>query len=56
VLRAFRAFRFGFFEVRVTLDGARESGNRIKVLELEKSTVVERPLQPTDSLYWLPSP
>jgi hypothetical protein len=37
VLRAFRAFRFGFFEVRVTLDGARESGNRIKVLELEKS-------------------
>lgn len=49
MLRAFRAFRFGFFEVRVTLDGARESGNRIKVLELEKSPVVERPLQPIDS-------
>ena len=49
MLRAFRAFRFGFFEVRVTLDGALESGNRIKVLELEKSPVVERPLRPIDS-------
>src|SRR5881296_720298 len=39
--RAFRDFVFEFFEFRVTLDGARESGNHIKVLALEACSSVD---------------